>query len=468
MKKILIGNFKGPPGVQGRSAYQVAVNEGYVGSEAQWIESLHSIVPGPKGETGIQGYQGASITGLVFNADGSISVSIHDPKTNTDSTIAAGNALTSSLLAQMQQYVNNAGSSANAAAASQSAAKMSENNSALSAENASMSATASANSAASAAESAEAAKAISQGSVGFYTTSASLEAAHPIGKDGNWAIIGKTDTIWVWDGDLSIWKDTGEKTDLSNYYTKPQADELLSTKADRTPTVISGNPLTVPMMANSITVLKVNGLTTQAGTGTPSPTNIRPITGVTPSATVGGTTYSVSTGTLFTGDTADLVSGTVHRQTGYIASYAGQTLPGAWISDRDAYSAGATPTTGAQVVYQLATPTDTAGTGNSIPNAVGNVTVSAGNTVNITLCGAASAKDLTSEIVRATTAETSLSQTLTDAAAKANAAMPRTGGTFTGAAVVPNSGLYGLTTRNIIVTGGGAWATTGYIWMARK
>lgn len=37
-----------------------------------------------------------------------------------------------------------------------------------------------------------------------------------------------------------------------------------------------------------------------------------------------------------------------------IASYAGETLPGEWISDRDAYAAGAVPTTGAQVVYKLA------------------------------------------------------------------------------------------------------------------
>ena len=39
-----------------------------------------------------------------------------------------------------------------------------------------------------------------------------------------------------------------------------------------------------------------------------------------------------------------------------IASYSGQSLPSTWISDRDVYSAGGTPTTGAQVVYKLATP----------------------------------------------------------------------------------------------------------------
>lgn len=41
---------------------------------------------------------------------------------------------------------------------------------------------------------------------------------------------------------------------------------------------------------------------------------------------------------------------------GYIASYNGETLPSTWISDRDVYAEGTTPTTGAEVVYKLATP----------------------------------------------------------------------------------------------------------------
>lgn len=39
-----------------------------------------------------------------------------------------------------------------------------------------------------------------------------------------------------------------------------------------------------------------------------------------------------------------------------IASYNGETLPSTWISDRDVYAEGTTPTIGAQVVYKLATP----------------------------------------------------------------------------------------------------------------
>lgn len=56
------------------------------------------------------------------------------------------------------------------------------------------------------------------------------------------------------------------------------------------------------------------------------------------------------------GGTLDTVSGTLTVTDGYIASYNGETLPSTWISDRDVYSAGTTPTTGAEVVYKLATP----------------------------------------------------------------------------------------------------------------
>ena len=48
---------------------------------------------------------------------------------------------------------------------------------------------------------------------------------------------------------------------------------------------------------------------------------------------------------------------TVTRRTGYIASYNGESLPGRWTSSHDVYAEGATPTTGAQVVYELAAPT---------------------------------------------------------------------------------------------------------------
>lgn len=57
------------------------------------------------------------------------------------------------------------------------------------------------------------------------------------------------------------------------------------------------------------------------------------------------------------GGTLDVINGVLTVDRANIESYNGETLPGAWISDRDVYAEGTTPTTGAQVVYELAIPT---------------------------------------------------------------------------------------------------------------
>ena len=51
-----------------------------------------------------------------------------------------------------------------------------------------------------------------------------------------------------------------------------------------------------------------------------------------------------------------MLSGVLTITDGYISSYNGETLPSTWISDRDVYAEGTTPTTGAEVCYKLATP----------------------------------------------------------------------------------------------------------------
>ena len=88
--------------------------------------------------------------------------------------------------------------------------------------------------------------------------------------------------------------------------------------------------------------------------------NICPITGWTgANVTVNGASVPIifpsSAGTVY-GGTLDVMNGVLTVTHGQIASYNGETLPGIWISDRDEYSEGTTPTTGAQVVYQLASP----------------------------------------------------------------------------------------------------------------
>lgn len=84
------------------------------------------------------------------------------------------------------------------------------------------------------------------------------------------------------------------------------------------------------------------------------------------------TSYHAYNGTTYTtalkdgqGNTMTCYGGTLSNENGvqrltlthgYIASYNGETLPSIWISDRDVYAEGTTPTTGAEVVYTLATP----------------------------------------------------------------------------------------------------------------
>lgn len=72
-----------------------------------------------------------------------------------------------------------------------------------------------------------------------------------------------------------------------------------------------------------------------------------------------GDTYDIAfpteAGTVY-GGSLDVTTGVLTVDRAQIASYNGETLPGKWISDRDVYAAGASPTTGAQVVYELATP----------------------------------------------------------------------------------------------------------------
>jgi len=44
---------------------------------------------------------------------------------------------------------------------------------------------------------------------GFFPTEADLIAAIPVGEAGWFAVVGETDTIWVWDVDTTAWVDSG-------------------------------------------------------------------------------------------------------------------------------------------------------------------------------------------------------------------------------------------------------------------
>lgn len=55
-----------------------------------------------------------------------------------------------------------------------------------------------------------------QHNLGWYATQAALEEAHPTAEAGDWAIVGSTDTVWVWDTDNSEWVDTDKKGQVTS------------------------------------------------------------------------------------------------------------------------------------------------------------------------------------------------------------------------------------------------------------
>ena len=137
--------------------------------------------------------------------------------------------------------------------------------------------------------------------------------------------------------------------------------------------------------------------------------NICPITGRTGVSVYVGptqdqqdaTTYAVDwtsqAGTVY-GGTLDVVTGLLTVDRASISIYAGETLPGAWISDRDVYAPGTSPTTGAQVVYELATPLTYQLTAQEVQMLLGEnyVWSSSGDTVSVTYYAEGNANPLQS------------------------------------------------------------------------
>ena len=51
---------------------------------------------------------------------------------------------------------------------------------------------------------------------GYFTDLEALQEAYPTGEAGDYAIVGSTDTIWVWDDDTSAWVDTDTKGQVTS------------------------------------------------------------------------------------------------------------------------------------------------------------------------------------------------------------------------------------------------------------
>lgn len=73
-------------------------------------------------------------------------------------------------------------------------------------------------------------------------------------------------------------------------------------------------------------------------------------------------TYNLQIPSMYGGN-VDVLSGVVNINWGHIASYNGETLPGAWWSTYEKSDSASTPTMGSEVIYKLASPQSSSITG---------------------------------------------------------------------------------------------------------
>lgn len=166
---------------------------------------------------------------------------------NTSKTAAANSA------AAAKKDAQTASSAASTATGAASAAKTSETNAGTSASNAKGSETKSGEYLQATKEYFEQVRTITLGAQGWYETSDALTAAVPVGENGWWAVVGTTDSIWVWDRDTNAWRDSMVTVNMSDYYTRTQVDKKLTDKANQT--------------ADDLNTM-INALTTDASTPT--------------------------------------------------------------------------------------------------------------------------------------------------------------------------------------------------------
>ena len=114
---------------------------------------------------------------------------------------------------------------------------------------------------------------------GWFATESALTTAYPVGENGWYAIVGSTDTIWLWDGDTAAWLNTGLNGAVSSVNTKTGVVVLYTSDISAT---TDKNYITD---AQQTAVVNFAGITTTLMTEdvqlTSSSTNIQIITGQT-------------------------------------------------------------------------------------------------------------------------------------------------------------------------------------------
>lgn len=120
-----------------------------------------------------------------------------------------------------------------------------------------------------------------QHNLGWYATPEALRTAYATATAGDWAIVGSTDTVWIWDTDTNAWKDSDQKGQVTSVNGQTGAvviDALQNTATGSDSLTISGSPNS---NANSVnigigSVADYNGVSIgcNAGKNTSSSVNI--------------------------------------------------------------------------------------------------------------------------------------------------------------------------------------------------
>ena len=314
------------------SAYAIAVKNGFSGTEQEWLTSL----------IGPQGPQGASVTGAKIDASQHLIITVHDPATGGDTEIDAGEIGTTEAVQAVQQAIQRAGQSAvsavesagstqqnavtsagtqavsaigsarqtavqqvqqagqesiasaqqeaekaassatqasesvSAAASSASAAQQSQSAASSSATQASESASAAASSASAAQQSQSAASSsATQASESASAAKGSEDAAAASATAAAASEINAEDAADR--AAIEAQKALGFRSYFGGQVVPDTDGDLDPSRPMSTPTAAS---VTIKARGDRIAGLTMAGKTTQAGTGDPSPENVRPISGV--------------------------------------------------------------------------------------------------------------------------------------------------------------------------------------------
>lgn len=81
--------------------------------------------------------------------------------------------------------------------------------------------------------------------LGYYATPEALSTAYPTGENGQYANVGTTDSIWIWDSDTNTWKDSGNI-----------ASDVLSVNGLTGNVVITGSNINATATNGSTTITK--------------------------------------------------------------------------------------------------------------------------------------------------------------------------------------------------------------------